>query len=109
MADQAPVTTADRDWTVEITDRIETVVGTVRDKTTEPVLGAADTVVFGLIAAMLGLLACIFLLVAVLRLLYVYVPIHPISRRVWIVDAFMAAILLGSGTLLWRKRNPKRV
>jgi hypothetical protein len=102
------VSTADRDWTVEVTDRIETVVGTVRDKTTEPVLAAADTVIFGLIAALLGFLAFLLFVVALLRLLYVYLPIHPLSRRVWIVDAGVSAIMLASGAFLWRMRKPKR-
>jgi hypothetical protein len=107
MADQAPVSTADRDWTVEVTDKIETVVGAVRDKTTEPVLNVADTAAFGLVAALLGFLAFILFVVAILRLLYVYIPIHPVSRRVWIVDAGVSAIMLAVGAFLWRRRNPR--
>ena len=58
MADQSPVQTPPTgDWTVEVTDRIESVVGTVRDKTTVPATKAARLVVFGLVAAMLAMVA----------------------------------------------------
>jgi uncharacterized membrane protein YqjE len=107
MADQSPVPVADRDWTVEVTDRIELVVGTVRDKTTVPVMKVANGLVFGVVAAILGLLTLFFAVLLIIRLLYVYVPIDPLSRRVWIVDAIAAAIFLGSGAFLWRMRQPR--
>ena len=107
MADQSPAPVADRDWTVEVADRIESVVETVRDKTTVPVTKVARGVVFGLIAGILGVAALFLLVLALIRLLDVYVPIHPLSRRVWIVDAIASAIFLGSGAFLWSKRQPR--
>lgn len=107
MADQSPAQVADRDWTVEVTDRLESVVGTVRDKTTVPVVKGARAVVFGLVAGILGLVLLSVLVLAVIRVLDVYLPIHPVPRRVWIVDAAAAAIFLVSGAFLWRKRQRK--
>jgi hypothetical protein len=43
MADPSPAPVADRDWTAEVTDRIELVVGTVRDKTAVPATKVAET------------------------------------------------------------------
>lgn len=90
-----------------MTARIESVVGSVRDKTTVPAATAARAVVYGLVlgvfAAALGLL----LVIALVRLLDVYLPFHPVGRRVWVVDAAASAIFLAGGAFLWRRRRPK--
>ena len=57
MADQSPAPLADRDWTVEVTDRIESVVEIVRDKTAVPATKVAEMIVFGVVAALLALVA----------------------------------------------------
>jgi hypothetical protein len=107
MSEQSPTPVADRDWTVEVTDRIESVVEIVRDKTTVPATKAAEVVVFGVVAALLGVIAFFCLVLLIIRLLYVYLPIHPLSRRIWVADAIVAAIFLGSGLFVWRMRQPK--
>ena len=109
MADQSPAPVSGSDWTVEVTNRIESVVATVRDNTTVPVTKAAEAVVLGLVAGVLAIGAVIFLVLVFLRFLYVYLPIHPLSRRVWVADAIVAAIFLGSGALVWRQRQPKEM
>jgi hypothetical protein len=105
MADQSPVPPSPRDWTVEVTDRIESVVGAVRDKTTVPATNVARMIIFGFVAATLGMVALFLVAEALLRILYVYLPVHPLARRVWVVDAIVAAIFLGSGTFLWRRKE----
>jgi len=105
MADQAPA--AERDWTSEVTDRIESVVGAVRSKTTVPITTAARATVFGLVAGVLGASAFFLLILAGVRVLDVYLPFHPLGRRVWVVDGAASAIFLASGAFLWRKRRPK--
>jgi hypothetical protein len=105
MTDQSPVPGSDRDWTNEITDQLESVVTTVRDRTYVPVMQAADKAVYALVAAILFVLVAIFLALILVRMLYVYLPIHPIGRRVWVSDAIVAAIFLGSGSFLWWLRR----
>lgn len=107
VADQTGASTADRDWTDEVTDRIESVVTTVRDKTTVPVIKVARAVVFGLVAGVLLAGALLLLVVAFVRLLDVYLPYHPHSRRVWTVDLVASAIFLGTGAFFWRRRKPR--
>ena len=109
MADQSPAPVSGSDWTVEVTNRIESVVATVRDNTTVPVTKAAEAAVFGVVAGVLAIVAVIFLVLVFLRFLYVYLPIHPLARRVWVADAIVAAIFLGTGALLWLQRYPKEV
>jgi hypothetical protein len=98
---------AGNDWPDEIADRIESVVGAVRSKTTVPVTRAARALVFGLVAGALGAVAFVLFVIGLVRLLDVYVPWHPLARRVWTVDAGAAAIFLAVGALAWRKRRPR--
>lgn len=99
--------TTGKDWPDEIADRIESAVGAVRSKTTVPVTRAARAVVFGLVAGALGAVAFVLFVIGIVRLLDVYMPWHPLARRVWTVDAGAAAIFLGVGALAWRKRRPR--
>ncbi len=105
MADEQTGPPADADWTADVAGRIESVVGSVRDKTTVPLTKVARGLVFGLVAGVAGLLALILLVVAVIRL-HVYLPFHPEGRRLWVTDGGLGAIFLLAGLFLWRKRTP---
>jgi hypothetical protein len=96
-----------RDWPAEVAARIDSVVGTVRDKTTVPATTAARVVVFGLILGVLGAALGILLVVALVRVLDVYLPFHPLGRRVWVVDGAASAIFLAGGAFMWRRRRPR--
>jgi hypothetical protein len=106
MAQTAPrPPAASQDWTVEAVDRIEAVVEVVRDKTTVPAQKVARGVVYGLVAAVMGLMALILLVIGLIRL-NVYLPFSPEGRKVWITYMSIGAIFILVGTLLWRKRTP---
>lgn len=96
-----------QDWPADVAARIESVVGTVRDKTTLPTLRAAQAVVYGFLLGVLGTLLMILLVIALVRLLDVYLPVHPVGRRVWVVDAGASAIFMAAGMLAWRRRRPR--
>ena len=108
MASNAPAPT-EHDWTDDVTNRIESLVTPVRQTTTVPATVAARGLVFGLVVGVLGAALLFLLVLAVIRLLDVYLPFHPTARRVWVVDAAASAIFLGAGAFLWRKRRPKNV
>ena len=57
----------DPNWAADLADTIERVVGTVRDRTTKPLVTASRGVVFGLLAAILGVVAAILLIVVATR------------------------------------------
>lgn len=95
------------DWPADVAARIESVVGAVRDKTTVPTTTAARALVYGTVLGVLGAALGILLVIALVRLLDVYLPFHPHGRRVWVVDAGASAIFLALGTFLWRKRRPR--
>ncbi len=95
------------DWPSDVAGRIESLVGKVRDKTTVPATTAARAVVFGLVAGVLAAAMLILTVIGLIRLLDVYLPFHPMGRRVWVVDGAASAIFLLSGMLLWRRRRPR--
>ena len=108
MADQTHASPAGHDWTDEVADRLESVVSTVRDKTTVPVLKTARVLIFGLVAGFLGAVAFVLTVIGFVRLLDDYLPYHPYSRRVWTVYAVASAIFLAVGAFAWHRRSPRR-
>ena len=95
------------DWPEQVAERIDSVVSTLRDKTTKPVTLAARGIVLGIVIVALAAALFILLTIGLIRLADVYLPVHPVGRRVWIVDAAVAAIFLLVGTFLWRKGRPQ--
>jgi hypothetical protein len=103
MAQTAPRPPAtDQDWPVLATDRIEAVVETVREKTTVPAQKVARAVVYGLVAAIMALLALVLIVIGLLRL-HVYLPFQPEGRKVWVTYVSLGAIFVFVGALLWRR------
>ena len=96
------------DWASDVAGRIDSLVGSVRDKTTVPASMAARAVVYGLIIAVLGAALGILVVIGLIRFLDLWVGfLHPMSRRVWVVDAAGSAIFLGLGMFCWHKRRPR--
>jgi hypothetical protein len=89
-------------------DRVESIVGTVREKTTVPITKVARGVVFGLLAATLGLAALVLVVVALLRVIDVYLPFDPYGRRVWVAYAALGAIFVVAGAFCWTKRTTSK-
>lgn len=95
------------DWATDVAGRIDSLVGSVRDKTTVPASTAARAVVYGLIIAVLGAALGILVVIGLIRFLDLWLGLHPMSRRVWVVDAIGSAIFLLGGMLCWRRRRPR--
>lgn len=95
------------DWPDEVVTRIEALASGIRTKTTDPVAKVIRIVVYGFVAAVLGLIALIFLVIAILRL-HVYLPFSTEERKVWVTYAGLGAIFLVLGMFLWRKRTPRK-
>jgi hypothetical protein len=106
MPDPAPVAQND-DWTTMVADRIDSVVGAVRDKTTTPIQKLARIVVYGMLLAVAGGVALILVVIAAVRL-HVYLPFHPVGRQVWVADGILAVIFLLAGSVAWKKRVPPK-
>src|SRR5438309_9145097 len=88
---------AGQDWTVQAADRIESVVGTIRDKTVVPVTTVARGIVYGILAGVLGVMALLLLAVGAIRALAVYLPFHvgeSHARSVWASYAIVGGIFV---------------
>jgi hypothetical protein len=102
-----PPPPSEGDWTYDLTERFESVVDTVRRKTTVPVLVAARGIVFGIVAVIFFAGLVVLVVIVTVRVLDAYLPIQPSERRVWVVYAVTAAIFMVAGALLWRMGRPK--
>jgi hypothetical protein len=91
----------DGDWPVRATDTIERLIDQVRSKTTGPAIVASRWVVYGLVAAVLGLAALVLFVIVVVRGLDIAIP-----GDVWIVYLILGLVSSIGGVLLWRKRAP---
>jgi hypothetical protein len=100
------------DWTTAALDRIDSAVSAVRDSTTTRLVVAARAVVYGLIAVLLGGAALLLFVMALVRILDVYLAnlhilgldTHP-GRSTWLADAILGGIFTAAGLFLIRKAS----
>ena len=93
-----------KDWTTDILDRLDHYIAVVRSNTTDRLVKVARLVVFGVIALILGSMAGIVALIALIRILDVVLP-----REVWLPYVVLGAIFLGAGLFLWSKKTVSTV
>lgn len=87
------------DWTIQVAHTIESVVGSVRDKTTTPLETVARALVYGILIIVMGAAAMVLLTIALVRAGTYLLP-------VWAVYALVGGLFTAVGLLLWRKRRP---
>lgn len=96
----------DPNWAAETTDTVVRVVGQVREKTTTPAIYAARGIVFGVLAAFLGVFVVIMILIGAQRAiesLWDLAVDRP--QAVYLSYFTLGGILCLAGWLLFRKRN----
>lgn len=89
------------DWASQATDTIEQVVGAVRDKTVVPARAASKAVVYGLLAGIFVAVAVILLVIAFFRGAFI------VTGRVWGAYLWTGGILVVAGVLCWTRRAAK--
>jgi len=93
------------DWPVQAADAIVKGVDTLRDKTTGPVQKAARALVYGLLAAVLGTMVTILLLIGLIRLIDSIVGIFMDEPRIWVTYLILGAAFTVIGTVVFRRRR----
>ncbi len=88
------------DWTTDLLDRLDHYIDVVRSNTTDRLVKVVRLVVFGLIAVIVGSMAAVLALIALVRVLDVVLP-----REVWLPYVVLGAIFLAAGMFLWSKRT----
>lgn len=96
----------DPNWATETTDTVVRLVDNVKAKTTKPAVLAARGLVFGLLAAFLGLFALLLLLIGMTRGLQGALDWQfEHARSVYISYFVVGGLLSLVGLLLFKKRN----
>jgi hypothetical protein len=95
----------DPNWAPNLADTIERFVGTLRDKTTKPLLTVVRAVIFGVIAAFGGAIALVLVMVAFFRgvqaLLDIGLQHHD---SVWVSYIAFGTLFTLVGLVLLKKR-----
>lgn len=86
-------------WPDQATDLIVQGVGTVRDKTVGPAMTAARGVVYGLFAAMVGVMSLVLFCIFFVRLVVNYLPGH----RVWAAEMLLGVLFCIGALPLWAR------
>jgi uncharacterized membrane protein YGL010W len=97
----------DPNWAKDLTDTIDRTIGKVRDTATSKAVRASRAIVFGVLAAILGLITCVLLLIVLTRgtqALLDLVVHRPVA--VYLSYFIVGGILCLLGVLLMRKRRP---
>jgi hypothetical protein len=87
------------EWPAQAADTIVDTIAKVRDKTTKPAIVAARAIVYGLLAALVGLAAFALFLIVLVRVLS-YLP-----GNIWTVYAGFALVFSVGGIAMLRKAN----
>ncbi|MDJ0770892.1 MAG: hypothetical protein QNJ12_19015 [Ilumatobacter sp.] len=96
----------DPNWATDLTERITTTVGNVRDKTTDNAIKAVRGVVFGIIGFFLGLVVLILLLITSTRALQSLLDIFfEWDKAVYLSYFVIGGILTLAGMFLMTKRH----
>ena len=114
MADTSPDAPANKgalpglpdDWPQQATAKVVDLVDTARTKTSGPAIKVSRAIVYGLVAALLGLLALPLFLIGLTRGVIVLVDKMGVDhdKAVWISYAGIGTLMLLIGFLLWSKR-----
>jgi hypothetical protein len=93
------------DWPAQATDTIVKVVGQVRDKTTGPIITVARGVVYGTLAAILGIIAVVVTCILLVRALSIPVDEWLGPNKIWVVYLFLGVVFTFAGWLLMKKAS----
>jgi hypothetical protein len=101
---RSQIARSDDDWAVQTADTIERLIETVRSNTSDRLVSVTRLVVFGLLAAILGLVALVFLVNLVVRFMVSYIG------SAWGTYLLLGGLFTLVGLLLWRQawKRPAR-
>ena len=98
-------------WSDQAADTVETIVLTVKDKTTVPLQTAARGIVYGLVAVVLAVVMVVAGIVAFVRFADVYflgwAGVTNNQHRVYVVYLVLGMVFCAAGFVCWSRRTPK--
>jgi hypothetical protein len=93
------------DWPVQAADTIERVVGSVRDKTTGPAISVARGVVYGTLAAIVGISVLVLLAIAAVRGLDIAAREIFGDGSTWLAHLVVGVLFCLGGMIAWSQRS----
>lgn len=88
-----------RDWSDEATNKVVDLVERVRSSTTGPLLKVARGIVYGIVAAVLGITLVVVALIALVRVLDL------LPGGVWLAYLILGVVLTLAGMIAWSRRS----
>lgn len=98
-SESLPVPGLPPDWHVLATDKIVSVVDTVKVKSAGPAIKVSRALVFGIMGAIIAFFALLMFLIGLVRALNNFLP-----SGVWLVYMILGSLFMVVGALLWSKR-----
>ncbi len=96
----------DPNWASDTTDTLVRLIGTVREQTTTKAVFAARALVFGIIAAFLGVFILVIAIIGIMRGLQSLLDLAVNeAQSVYLSYFIVGGILCLGGLLLFKKRN----
>ncbi len=96
------------DWPAQIADSIESIVGSVRDKTTGPLLTIARAVVYGTFGTVIAVAVLILLIIGSVRFVNGYLPDKIFGEEhTWATYLIIGLVFTLAGALLWSRRRAR--
>jgi hypothetical protein len=95
------------DWAVQAADTVDRVVTSIADKTAGPLTTVARALVYGLLAAILGVAILVLLAAGMVRVIDVYVADKLFDEPVYVAHLITGGIFTLFGLFAWSKRRPK--
>jgi hypothetical protein len=93
------------DWPGQAADVIVKSVDTLRDKTTGPVQKAARALVYGLLAAVLGTMVAILLIIGLVRFIDSIVGLFMDPPHIWLTYLIVGVLFTVAGYVVFRRRR----
>lgn len=93
-------TPASDDWPTQLLDRLDGLIAKVRSQSTDRVVRIARLVVFGMVAVVMGAMAAILLVIALVRAADRLIP-----QEVWLAYLVLGGLMTGAGVFLWSKKG----
>jgi hypothetical protein len=104
--DETKPASTGEDWAATTADAIERAVQSVRAKTADPLERVVRLVVYGLLAAIVGIAIAVLVAVVALRGLVILIDVVW-QPEVWLAYLILGGIFVVTGLLVWRRRTAK--
>jgi hypothetical protein len=96
------------DWPAQVAGSIESIVGSVRDRTTGPLLTIARGVVYGTFGAVVAVAVLVLLIIAMVRFVDSYLPDSVFGEEhMWATYLIIGLLFTIAGVFLWSRRHAR--